>query len=145
MCHHKVREDVAQHVCTCVRGATARPMKLQIGCRPVRLLHVLVVAFVGLHNPAYAISDAIQTLRLYSQLVQSNFLNFHNLTSLPRPIKNNILDSVLSYLIVHLIQKIHIKINYFIMAYFIIKFTLIIIYLFYNLQKINKTNGQICY
>jgi hypothetical protein len=52
-----------------------------------------------------------------------------------RPIKSDVLDSVSSYLIVRLIQKFCININYFAMTYFIIRNTLTIIYLFYNLQK----------
>ena len=45
-------------------------------------------------------------------------------------IESTVLDSMLSRLTIHLIQKFYININYF-----IIRDILIIIYLFYNLQK----------
>jgi hypothetical protein len=50
-----------------------------------------------------------------------------------RPIENDVSDSVLSCLTVRLIQNVYINIIYFVMTYFIIRDTLIIMYLFYNL------------
>jgi len=50
--------------------------------------------------------------------------------------KSVVLEFQTSYLIIRLIQKFYINIIYFVKTYFIIRDTLLMIYLFYNLYKI---------
>jgi len=57
---------------------------------------------------------------------------------LPPSQKSVVLEFQTFYLIIRLIQNFYINIIYFVKIYFIIRDTLLIIYLFYNLHKIFK-------